>query len=49
MSWGYPVDFTRLQVRFAAILVLDVQSARDYISDVLDLAALSVNDRLDAL
>jgi hypothetical protein len=44
-----PVDLTGHHVALGAVFVLDMQCARDGVSDVFDLAAVGPGDRLDAL
>ena len=49
VSWGDPVDLARRDLTFASVLVSHVQTARDNVADVLDLAAVGLDDRLDAI
>ena len=44
-----PVNLARRDLTFASVLVSHVQTARDDVADVLDLAAGGLDDRLDAL
>ena len=44
----YPVDLACLDVGLSTIFMLEVEATRNHVADVLHLAALSPNHRLDA-
>jgi hypothetical protein len=48
MPWRDAVDLTGYHVALGSIIMLDVQCARDGVSDVFDLAAVGAGDGLDA-
>src|SRR3954464_13226750 len=49
VAGGDAVDHARPDVLLRAVIVLEVQRPGDQVTDVVDLAAIGVNNRLDAL